>query len=82
MSVDLYVIKGLTRLTLVATPNGLNTSETLWHRSSGDWGITRAGRKKREGWDSQRGSIQYIHSYARRHGGPGQAVLCAAGILQ
>jgi hypothetical protein len=29
-------------------------------RSGEDWGIKRAGNRRREGWDSQRDSIQHI----------------------
>jgi hypothetical protein len=60
---------------LVVTPNDRTTTETLWHRSGGDWGIKRAGRKQEARGMGQSARLNTAHPYARRHGGPGQAVL-------
>src|SRR4029077_15910579 len=45
---------------LVVTPNDRSNSKTLWHRSAAT-GESNAqeGSKRRDGWDSQRGSIQH-----------------------
>lgn len=69
-------------LVLVVTPNDRSTSETLWQRSSGDWRIKRAGRTQRARGIKQSARLNTARLYARRRGGPGQAVLRAAGTLQ
>jgi hypothetical protein len=82
MSADPCVLKEPSSLVLVVTPNDRSNSETLWHRSGGDWGIKRAGRKQEARWMGQSARLNTAHPYARRQGGPGQAVLSTAGILQ
>ena len=67
---------------LVVTPNDCNTSETLWRRSGGDWEIKRAGRKQEARGIGQSARLNTAQPYARRRGGPGQAVFVGAGIVQ
>src|SRR5437016_10902962 len=66
---------------LDVTVNDCSTSETLCHRSGGDWGIKRAGRKQAARGIGQSARLNTAQPYARRHGGAGQAYSALPGYF-